>query len=1164
MSDRDTQSCSTNSLQPLRKLLFDQSMHSGVKIYPPNRHRLSRGSNTFMHTLLLLLLVTVIAMFVTPPWFPVAHALRFELVGDTINNNTVFAYGVDSVLLDGVSIGNSASVVFDIAAMLPGAVRIELRDCVCDGGSQIYVLGYNEDPASNRSLEVSVDRLSGRFCSLVLAHNLPPQTNVTIRDSTIVTTGPVSYAPVNGLTDAIAAPLVLYATALSQSQLRVENSVLRTSAAGGMALYVGGNVYLLSSAVVLDGVSLEASGGDGAYAMYVSPASVLSLQSLSVFSVTNTSVVSSGSGIVLGDSLTMSRSVFRLVRLNANIANPLLHAGGGTIGVDAWLDIYGVRVSAVAGAGESSSSLVASLSSVTLDGGVVSIVHSIASGATFATAPTVTSGIISVQCNRLGTKVLEDTNDYTAAGMLSVNVAPCFSCVENQRCFTALTSSFLPNNCTCSCSSGSFGRSCLPFDVPFAKLNSRPCITGITITESATLGFEDPSLCFNNVTLSGPITVIVDLRQMNTYVDSVYVTLSKCLLTGGAQLIINGLNSIEEWMPPLKVDMKEDTSNEATIVFQSQMPRKSRIILDKSELYATTDGSLYVPTTTGEEDKKYGPVLVLNNLWLFESQLVITETRFTCVGEMCSSILVEHNLNLQERTSFFLYGCLIYAQNHGMYFLASDLYVLSSSVLSLQLNKWYSYGVGALKSQQIVLRDRGVLHLYWNFFFVGYSIFTASNITIEKESLLSLRRCGCNTMLLFHVDDVKGNINVLDNSVWSLHRLTLAEGWYMANTVWATNDLYPVVSADSKVYGGNFWHLGTIMNDYSFVKVNTPVTVFPTFDCAKELYCYLPFTKSVTGSCVCVCTAGGYGPYCLPAPLDGIVFKPSFMTPKETVYCIRRQTLGNILMAETHVGFCFIDVNFNAPVAFVPASPVKPNYNITFLRCNFMGLRIMEGNTNYLITIDASVFQVPSTESAALTLKGAFKDGSTIIIKNNTITSLANSGILFDTNSIGTNSIVLLLNNKIVAVQNAILFNSNYTVDGSSFVVQNSTLKTSSMIDETYAALKTLQLSVVNGGYFDFSGNTLDTVSGVMLSDALQVSKNGLFRVAGCSFLGTSGYAKSSLLFLSVSAALADGSQWRMERNNVNAGYIIYNTGSSIVLTGGGTTAVISSNTQAK
>ncbi|EKG02516.1 dispersed gene family protein 1 (DGF-1), putative, partial [Trypanosoma cruzi] len=220
--------------------------------------------------------------------------------------------------MDDVYITNGVAVVFDVPAMLPGALRIELRNCVCDGGAQIYVRGYSGEPASDRSLEVSVSGLSGGYCSLVFVHNLPAHTNVTVRDSTIVTAGPMRYSQLSMLTDAVASPLVLHATSLLQSQLRVSNTVLRSLQAGGSAVYVGGGVDLLSSAVVLEGVLLEASGGQTASAMRVASSSRLSLRSHSVFSVTNVSVVSSG-GVVLGERLAVSDSVLRFVGVEGSL-----------------------------------------------------------------------------------------------------------------------------------------------------------------------------------------------------------------------------------------------------------------------------------------------------------------------------------------------------------------------------------------------------------------------------------------------------------------------------------------------------------------------------------------------------------------------------------------------------------------------------------------------------------------------------------------------------------------------------------------------------------------------------------------------------------------------------------------------------------------------------
>ncbi|EKG02402.1 dispersed gene family protein 1 (DGF-1), putative, partial [Trypanosoma cruzi] len=243
--------------------------------------------------------------------------------------------------MDGVYITNGVTVVFDVAAMLPGALRIELRNCVCDGGAQIYVRGYGGEPASDRSLEVSVSGLSS-YCSLVFVHNLPAHTNVTVRDSTIVTPGPMRYSQLSGLTDAVASPLVPHATSLLRTQLRVSNTVLRSLQAGGSAVYVGGGVDLLSSAVVLDGVLLEASGGQTASALHVASSSRLSLRSHSVFSVMNVSVVSSGGGIVLGERLAVFDSVLRFVGVEGSVASSLVRCDGGTVGGGGWLDLHDV------------------------------------------------------------------------------------------------------------------------------------------------------------------------------------------------------------------------------------------------------------------------------------------------------------------------------------------------------------------------------------------------------------------------------------------------------------------------------------------------------------------------------------------------------------------------------------------------------------------------------------------------------------------------------------------------------------------------------------------------------------------------------------------------------------------------------------------------------
>ncbi|RNC35352.1 dispersed gene family protein 1 (DGF-1), partial [Trypanosoma cruzi] len=165
-------------------------MWLAVGACPRSRHRVQRRAIAAVRVALLMALVLAAAA----AWMPAAHAVVLRLRGGTVDRAITVGRAVDTVLMDGVSITNGVAVVFDVAAMLPGPLRIELRNCVCDGGAQIYVRGYSGEPATDRSLEVSVSGLSGSYCSLVFVHNLPAHTNVTVRDSTIVTAGPMRYS----------------------------------------------------------------------------------------------------------------------------------------------------------------------------------------------------------------------------------------------------------------------------------------------------------------------------------------------------------------------------------------------------------------------------------------------------------------------------------------------------------------------------------------------------------------------------------------------------------------------------------------------------------------------------------------------------------------------------------------------------------------------------------------------------------------------------------------------------------------------------------------------------------------------------------------------------------------------------------------------------------
>ncbi|ESS61222.1 dispersed protein family protein 1 (DGF-1) [Trypanosoma cruzi Dm28c] len=112
-------------------------MRSAVGACPRSRHRVRRSTVAAVRAALLVLLAVAAAA----AWMPAVHAVVLRVRGGTVERAITVGRAVDTVLMDGVCMTNGVAVVFDVPAMLPGALRIELRNCVCDGGAQIPTCG---------------------------------------------------------------------------------------------------------------------------------------------------------------------------------------------------------------------------------------------------------------------------------------------------------------------------------------------------------------------------------------------------------------------------------------------------------------------------------------------------------------------------------------------------------------------------------------------------------------------------------------------------------------------------------------------------------------------------------------------------------------------------------------------------------------------------------------------------------------------------------------------------------------------------------------------------------------------------------------------------------------------------------------------------------------
>ncbi|KAF8290176.1 putative dispersed gene family protein 1 (DGF-1) [Trypanosoma cruzi] len=1132
-------------------------MWSAVGACPRSRHRVRRMAAATVRAALLVLLALVAAA----AWMPAVHAVVLRLRGGTVDRAITVGRAVDTVLMDGVYITNGVAVVFDVAAMLPGVLRIELRNCVCDGGAQIYVRGYGGEPASDRSLEVSVSGLSG-YCSLVFVHNLPAHTNVTVRDSTIVTAGPMRYFQLGGLTDAVASPLVLHATSLLRTQLRVSNTVLRSLQAGGSAVYVGGGVDLLSSAVVLDGVLLEASGGLTASALRVASSSRLSLRSHSVFSVMNVSVVSSGGGIVLGERLAVFDSVLRFVGVEGSVASSLVRCDGGTVGGGGWLDLHDVWA-----VGEALS--VASLSGVALSGGTVSIARCAAAGATLVSGLTITSGVVSVQCNRAGGRVLQSSGDYRMAGLPSVSVVPCDGCAAVLACFDALTASF--SDCVCSCRAGGVGEACLPFDVPLARAGgigggTEGCVSGVTLAESVTVGGGRATACFDSVVFSGPIIVAVDLRLMDAFADALNVTLRHCVLAGGAQLRIGGLSeSTARLMPHALVNMTNVTSVEGTIVLHGAMPPNSSVLLANSTLRATVGGSQYVPTTRGHEGFRYGPALVLDGVRLLSTRFVMTRSTLVCGGGSCAAILMERGLGANMSSAFYMDNCAVLSRTHVMYALASDLRVSGGSVFSIENSSWSApsieYYEGACVFGDVAVDGGSVLQIVSSTFRLGFAMLMATTLTVTDGSWLVHRDNEFRTAYVLFV--VKENGVVFrDRSVWSIIDNNFTHGSYSSTIACMTSNWSPPSDTSPIIYGMcNAARGSPVANYRAGLNIGAPVTVLDCGACTVDAVCFAARTSSISG-CECVCAAGGYGDTCVPAAVpDGLGPLPLPDAKDTEVRCVHGGSVSSVDVPDPGVrGLCFVNVIFTSAIVLdlwtfnVP----QKTLNITLLQCVLVGLSIKGSGARVHVNVTSSML-----DSGALDFEGDFGVSSLILVAGSTLVTTSSHAIGFLEFFHRINTTLMLLDNCVEGNSYAVYFSDAVVADGGGIIVKGNTLSTienNGVESSVYA----YAVDVRNGGYIDVEKNTMSAANGLYLNGDTTVSSAGLLRVADCTFVGGTKNFESSLVYCDGFVTLQGGAQWRVEDNNIRAASVLSMPNSlyEIQLSDSGTTVVVARNLQ--
>ncbi|KAH9588661.1 Dispersed gene family protein 1 [Trypanosoma melophagium] len=1122
----------------------------------------------------LMLVLAVVSVFI-----PTADAIPFRLRGVTLDKSITIGRAVDKVLLDEVNITAGVELVFDISAMVPTDLHIELKNCVCQGGSQIQVRGYDKEvDTTEKKLKVDINRLSGDLCSLVFAHHMPPNTKVTIRDSTIMATTPVKNGDENagegeqrGKTPATGRPpLVLDTLTLTKGELRLENTVLRTTLNAGSAMQMDGNVKLIKSALVLDGVLLEVSSPGDGHALYVSPSSVLSLQEHSVFSLTNTSILSTGKGVFLGNEFTLTKSILRLVLVDGRVVSgPVLDFGSKSVfAAGGWLDLNNVMA-----AGDASTTSIASLAQVTVDGGVVAIARSAAVGATLVAGPHVKCGKITAQCNRVGGKLLQSAAEYHNAGLAAVHVESCESCAAELSCYAPLTS--FMSNCACQCSSGGVGPACLPMNVPLAKaaITEKDCMKGVAVTKSMVVGQGLSNVCFEAVVFSGPIIVTVDLRSMNTLAKTLNVTLQRCMLTGGAQLRIRGFDkSVAAMMPRVSLGVTKMKSTEGTIVLQGSLPERSSVLLADSTLSSTVNESKYVITSSGNKGTKYSPVLVLDSVNLVSTNFVLTRTTMMCGGSTCAVILVEHGLSLQKKSAFYMDNCGINAAGNVMNFMSSKLSILGQSVFSIRNSSWRmkSDAAGnAWECEEIELKGDSVLEMTGNKMSVPKSIFNMNALQVDGNNWLLQRENEFQCQQVFNAE----NVEFKGDNVWSVIRNKFLKPSGMR--YYGGGDMFNQRPSEEglTVYGVCNYRFGGPVSDYTRLNLPSNVQVVECGGCSASTECFKGKTLSAAGDdatregegeCKCKCASGGHGDICLPVIIpESLGPRPLREAGAVDIPCVSGGSVSTIAPPVLGAsGMCFIGVNFTSPIVIDLSAfrPTRKTVNITFARCTMSGVSLT-GVKDYAVHLSMSTSTITDGK---FVIGGVFGPESHIQLVDSAIdTTDAEAFVIEENTNLGLGSKILVLRTNIVARKSAIYFKQGFTLDASGFIVQNSRLEAALPQSPSAAALHVYSLQIKNDGYLSVVDTEMIAGNGVWLAQESVMNSSGRFVLARNTLKGHGSVSGTALFHRESGLKLSGGSTVRVMLNKVEGASIYYakaEFSGSLSLSEEGTAIIFSGN----
>ncbi|EKF27168.1 dispersed gene family protein 1 (DGF-1), putative [Trypanosoma cruzi marinkellei] len=234
---------------------------------------------------------------------------------------------------------------------------------------------------------------------------------------------------------------------------------------------------------------------------------------------------------------------------------------------------------------------------------------------------------------------------------------------------------------------------------------------------------------------------------------------------------------------------------------------------------------------------------------------------------------------------------------------------------------------------------------------------------------------------------------------------------------------------------------GLPVTDYGEeLNIGAAVTALDCGACTVDAVCFAARTSGIRG-CECVCAAGGYGDTCLPAAVpDGLgpLPLPPPGADDTEVRCVHGGSISSVDVPDPGVrGLCFVNVTFTAAIVLELSRFDAPQQtlNITLLQCVLMGLSVRGSGARAHVNVTSSIL-----DSGALEFQGHFGGSSQILVAGSTLVTTLVHAIAFLGLTVGANSTLCLLDNRIAGNRYAIYLPNNVVVDGGGIIVKGNTL----------------------------------------------------------------------------------------------------------------------------